>query len=71
MYLRFRHYVKIEQRRVRTYGIAVICSKTLEIHRDISTDRKAIKELVRKMNKNKVELIHFNSILDDFYLNHF
>lgn len=71
MYLRFSHYVKIEKRRVRTYGIAVIFSKALEIHRDISTDGKAVKELVRRMNKDKIDLVHFNSILDDFYLNHF
>lgn len=71
MYLKFSHYIRIEERRVKTYGIAVLSVKTLEIRRDVSIDGKAVKELVRKMNKEKIELVHLDSILEDFYLNHY
>lgn len=71
MYLKFSHYIKIEKRRVRTYGIVVIFANVLEIRRDVSTDGKAVKELVRKMNKEKIELVHLDSIFEDFYLNHY
>lgn len=71
MYMRFSHYIKIEKRRAKTYGIAVISAKKIEIRRDVSTDRKAVKELVKRMNEGKAESVHLDSILEDFYLNHF
>lgn len=71
MYLKFSHYIKIEKRRVKTYGIAVISAKGLEIRKDVSTDGKAVKELVKRMNEGKVKPIHLDSILEDFYLNNF
>lgn len=71
MYMKFSHYIKIEKRRVKTYGIAVISAKKTEIRKDVSTDRKALKQLVKRMNEGKVEPIHLDDILDDFYTEHF
>lgn len=71
MYLRFSHYIKIEKRRVKTYGIAVISANVLEIRRDVSTDRKALKQLVKRMNEGKAESVHLDSILEDFYMTHY
>ena len=71
MYMKFSHYIKIEKRRVKTYGIAVISAKKTEIRKDVSTDRKALKQLVRRMNKDKIDIVHLNDILDDFYTFHF
>lgn len=71
MYLRFSHYIKIEKRRVKTYGIVVISAKKIEIHRDVSTDGKALKQIVKRMNEGKVEPVHLDSILEDFYLENY
>lgn len=71
MYLKFSHYIKIEKKRVKTYGIIAISAKVFEIRKDVSTDGKAVKELVKKMNQDKIEFVHLDSILDDFYLEHY
>lgn len=71
MYLKFSHYIKIEKMRVKTYGIAVISAKGLVIRRDMSTDGKAVKELVKRMNEEKIDVIHLDSILEDFYMEHY
>lgn len=71
MYLKFSHYIKIEKMRVKTYGIAVISAKGLVIRRDMSTDGKAVKELVKRMNEDKIELVHLDDIIEDFYLTHY
>lgn len=71
MYMKFSHCIKIEQRRVKTYGIAVISAKKIEIRRDVSTDSKALKQLVRRMNREKILPVHLDSILEDFYIEDF
>lgn len=50
MYIRFSRYIKFETRRVKTYGIAIISEKKIEIRKDMSTDGEALKQLVRRMN---------------------
>lgn len=71
MYLRFSHYIKIEKRKVKTYGIAVISAKKIEIRKDVSTDGEALKHLVKRMNKDKVSIILLDDIIEDFYAEHF
>lgn len=71
MYLRFSHYIKIEKRRVKTYGIAVISANVLKIRRDVSTNGEALKQIVKRMNEGKVEPVHLDSILEDFYLENY
>lgn len=71
MYLKFSHCIKIEKRRAKTYGIATISAKGLEIRRDVTTDGEALKQLVRRMNEDRIDVVHLDSILEDFYLNHF
>ncbi|MGN0517439.1 MAG: DUF6514 family protein [Acutalibacteraceae bacterium] len=52
-----------------SYGIAVISDGT-ELRRisDISTDFEDIEELVRLCNKVSVELVHIDSIVENFLL---
>ena len=71
VYIRFSHYIKIEKRRIKTYGIAVISAKKTEIRKDVSTDGEALKQLVKRMNKDKVSIILLNDIIEDFYAEHF
>lgn len=71
MYLRFSHYIKIGNSRVKTYRIAVISAKKIEIRRDVSTNGEALKQIVKRMNEGKVEPVHLDSILEDFYLENY
>ena len=53
-----------------SYGIAVI-SNGIEIRRisDISTNFEDIEKLVRLCNQASVELVHIDSIVENFLLN--
>lgn len=68
MYLKFRHHINIEKRRVTTYGIIAVSLKTVKVFKDVSTDNAAVKQLVKRLNNVKVETVHIPSILEDFYL---
>ncbi len=68
MYLKYRHHINIEKRRVRTYGIIAVSLKTFKVFNDVSTDSTAVKQLVKRLNDGKVEIVHIPAILEDFYL---
>ncbi len=66
-YIMFPHCIKIENRIIKTYGI--IAAENLfhkKVIKDISTDKKAIKHLVKDLNEYQVELVHLNDIVEDF-----
>lgn len=67
-YVVFPHFVKIENQKIRTYGIIVI-NKIIPVRvfKDVSTDYKAIRNLVKRLNDGKVELVHVDDIIEDFY----
>lgn len=65
----FKHNIKIEDKTVETYGIRICDNKNvIDKLYDVSTDYNAISQLVDSLNKNRIDFIHFNSILEDFYL---
>lgn len=69
-YIMFPHITKIEEKIVKTYGI--VCFEKLfyrKIVKDVSTDRKATKRLVKDLNDYQVELIHLNDVIEDFLVN--
>ena len=67
-YIVVPHHVKIENKKVKTYGIIVINKIIpIKVFKDISTDYKAIQNLVKRLNDGKVELIHVDDIIEDFY----
>lgn len=67
-YVVFPHYVKIENQRIKTYGIIVINKFIpVRVFKDISTDYRAIRELVKRLNDGKVEFVHVDDIIEDFY----
>lgn len=68
MYLKFRHNINIEKRRVTTYGIVAVSLKTVKVFKDVSTDGAAVKQLVNRLNDGKAEIVHMPAILEDFYL---
>ena len=67
-YIMLQHYIIIEDKRIKTYAIAAIkkCI-VVKIVKDVSTDKKAVKNLVKSLNTGKVELIHLENIIEDFY----
>ena len=67
-YVVFPHYVKIENIKIKTYGIMVTkLFIPIKVFKDISTDYKAIRNLVKRLNDGKVELVHVDDIIEDFY----
>ncbi|MCH5191556.1 MAG: hypothetical protein J1F23_05260 [Oscillospiraceae bacterium] len=67
----FAHTTDIQEKRIDTYGISVISDgKEKKRLFDVSTDLKALKKLVARLNAGDVELVHLNDILDDFYTEH-
>ena len=70
MYYRiFKHKITIEETQVETYGINIyeynVIVKKLY---DVSTDYEALTRLVDSLNKNDIDIVHIDSILEDFYL---
>lgn len=67
-YIVVPHHVKIENKKVKTYGIIVINKIIpIKVFKDISTDYKAIQNLVKRLNDGRVELVHVDNIIEDFY----
>lgn len=67
-YIAFPHYVKIESKKVKTYGIVVLQGiKLVKIVKDVTTDHKAVKQLVRNLNKYRIEIVHLDDVLEDFF----
>ena len=62
-----------EEKQRIAYGIVVYAdiekdgtATIIESIRDISSDRKAIEELVEKCNRLQLSLIHLGDVVDDF-----
>lgn len=67
-YIVVPHYVKIENKKIKTYGIMVTNQFVpIKVFKDISTDYRAIQNLVKRLNDGRVELIHVDNIIEDFY----
>ena len=65
----FKHQITIENKIIETYGISIYENKILvDKLYDISTDYNALSHLVDSLNKDRIDLIHFDSMLEDFYL---
>lgn len=65
----FKHDITIENKIVETYGINIYENEVLvDKLYDISTDYDALSQLVYSLNMDKIALVHFDSILEDFYL---
>lgn len=65
----FKHNITIENKIIETYGINIYENEVLvDKLYDISTDYKALSHLVDSLNKDRIALIHFDSMLEDFYL---
>ena len=67
-YVVFPHNVKIENKKVNTYGIVVIRRVIpIRVMKDISTDYKTVCNLAKRLNNGKVELVHIDDIIEDFF----
>ena len=65
----FKHNITIENKIIETYGINIYENEVLvDKLYDISTDYNAISQLVDSLNKDRIEFIHLDSILEDYYL---
>ncbi len=64
----FKHIIEIEEKQIETYGIVVRNSgKTERTVFDVSENYDAVLSLVNRLNADKVELIHLDSVLEDFF----
>ncbi len=71
-YVVVSHHINIENERVKTYAIIVLKRFIpIKIMRDVSTDGQALQKLVKRLNKGKVELVHLEGILEDYYNDYF
>lgn len=68
-YIVFKHNITIKNVVIDSFGIRVYEDNMLirELF-DVSTDYKALKHLVDSLNENEIDIIHLDSILEDFYL---
>lgn len=67
-YIMIPHYVQIDSTFIKTY--AIVAAKkciVVKIVKDVSTDKRAVRELVKRLNSGKVELIYLENIIEDFY----
>ena len=69
IYKIFKHKITIENISLESYGIIVFENeKIVRQLFDVSTDYNALSKLVDSLNENGVELVHLDSIIEDFYL---
>lgn len=62
------HYIQIDNTYIKTYAIIAIKNCIIvKVVKDVSTDRKAVRDLVKRLNAGRVELIHLENIIEDFY----
>lgn len=67
-YIMIPHYIRIDNKYVKTYAIAAINKYiVVKLVKDVSTDKRAVSDLVKRLNAGKVELIHLENIIEDFY----
>ena len=67
-YIMLPHYIKIDNKCIKTYAIAAIKKCIIvKIVKDVSTDKRAVRNIVKRLNAGKVELIHLENIIEDFY----
>lgn len=67
-YIMLPHYIKIDNKCIKTYAIAAIKKCIIvKIAKDVSTDKRAVSELIKRLNTRNVELIHLENIIEDFY----
>ncbi len=66
-YFSFPHLTKIEEKRVKAYGIVVFDNAFyVKFVKDVTTDYNAIKHLVKDLNDYKIELVHLDDVIEDF-----
>ena len=67
-YVVFSHRVVIENDMVKTYGIVVVNKFVpVRVMKDISTNYKTVHKLAKKLNKGKVDLVHIDDVIEDFF----
>ncbi len=66
-YVAFSHLTKIENKIVKTNGIIAFRKNVpVKIVKDVALDGEAVRDLVEKLNKYQVELVHLFDVIEDF-----
>lgn len=55
-------FIKADEKTYITYGIS---AGEFSI-KDISCDKEVVERMVKRFNKNKLSIIHFNSVVEDY-----
>lgn len=71
-YCVFYHKITIESKSFISAGILMENEQGKEVRRiyDVSTDFDAIEKFTASLNENDVSLLHFESMLEDYYSEH-
>lgn len=65
-YIIFPHLILIERKIVVTYGLLAINGLKIRVFKDVTTDKKTFKKVVKDMNKNQIEFVHIINIFEDY-----
>lgn len=67
-YVAMPHFAKVDNKIVKTCAIVVFKKRIpVKVVKDVSLDVKAVQDLVKRLNENKVELVHLFDVIEDFY----
>lgn len=68
IYKMFKHFILVEGKLSRSYGIAAVSGRKVhKSYRDVSLNKVKVKELVRLLNKCGVSLVHLREVIEDFH----
>ncbi len=66
-YIMFTHFIIVEKRLYKSYGVIAIQSYATLIVKDVSMDKSAVKQLVKSLNEQQIKLNHLEAVLNNFF----
>lgn len=66
-YIMFPHFIIVEKRLYKSYGVIAIQNYATLIVKDVSMDKSAVKQLVKSLNEQQIKLNHLEAVLNNFF----
>ena len=61
-----RRCIEVEGKRYTTYGIRIESAEGCAVAEDLSTDRRAVAALRRRMRKGRLSPLHLQDVVEDW-----